>query len=170
MNTKKVKEKLVKEILKEELNNRTEQELIDFLLDNSYVVDVDKSDDETKTRGDVIADKVSKYLGSWPFLIGFIIFLILWIIVNSIMAVNAVDPYPFILLNLVLSCIASIQAPIIMMSQNRQAKKDSVRNQFDYKVDLKSELILEDIHDKLVKLTKLIEDQNKNERKYEVIK
>ncbi len=165
MNTKKVKEKLVKEILKEELNNRTEQELIDFLLDNSYVVDVDKSDDETKTRGDVIADKVSKYLGSWPFLIGFIIFLILWIIVNSIMAVNAVDPYPFILLNLVLSCIASIQAPIIMMSQNRQAKKDSVRNQFDYKVDLKSELILEDIHDKLVKLTKLIEDQNKNERK-----
>ncbi len=165
MNTKKVKEKLVKEILKEELNNRTEQELIDFLLDNSYVVDVDKSDDETKTRGDVIADKVSKYLGSWPFLIGFIIFLILWIIVNSIMAVNAVDPYPFILLNLVLSCIASIQAPIIMMSQNRQAKKDSVRNQFDYKVDLKSELILEDIHDKLVKLTKLIEEQNKSERK-----
>ena len=165
MNTKKVKERLVKEILKEELNNRTEQELIDFLLDNSYVVDVDKSDDETKTRGDVIADKVSQYLGSWPFLIGFIIFLILWIIVNSIMAVNAVDPYPFILLNLVLSCIASIQAPIIMMSQNRQAKKDSVRNQFDYKVDLKSELILEDIHDKLVKLTKLIEEQNKNERK-----
>ena len=82
MNTKKVKEKLVKEILKEELNNRTEQELIDFLLDNSYVVDVDKSDDETKTRGDVIADKVSKYLGSWPFLIGFIIFLMLWIWVS----------------------------------------------------------------------------------------
>ena len=153
MNTKKVKEKLVKEILKEELNNRTEQELIDFLLDNSYVVDVDKSDDETKTRGDVIADKVSKYLGSWPFLIGFIIFLILWIILN-IYAFENVDPYPFILLNLVLSCIASLQAPIIMMSQNRQAKKDSLRSRNDYKTDLKSELILEELHDKITAIEK----------------
>lgn len=165
MNTKKVKERLVKEILKSELNNHTEQELIDFLLDNSYVVDVDKNDDETKTKGDILADKVSKYLGSWPFVIGFSIFLVLWVVINGVMSVSAVDPYPFILLNLVLSCIASLQAPIIMMSQNRQAKKDSVRNQFDYKVDLKSELILEDIHDRIVKLTKLIEDQNKNEQK-----
>ncbi len=165
MNTKKVKEKLVKEILKEELNNKTEEELIDFLLDNSYVVDVDKNDEETKTKGDVFADKISKYLGSWPFLIGFIIFLILWVIINLYLANNAIDPYPFILLNLLLSCIASIQAPIIMMSQNRQAKKDSIRNQFDYKVDLKSELILEDIHEKLDKLTKLLEEQNKKDEK-----
>ena len=71
---------------------------------------------------------------------------------------SAIDPYPFILLNLVLSCIAALQAPIIMMSQNRQAKKDSLRNQNDYQVDLKSELILEDLHDDI---RKLINNQNK---------
>ena len=74
-----------------------------------------------------------------------------WTIVNGIILKNSnpIDPYPFILLNLVLSCIAAIQAPIIMMSQNRQAEKDSLRNQNDYRTDLKSELILEELHDKM---------------------
>ena len=80
-------------------------------------------------------------------------FLIIWIILN-IYAFESVDPYPFILLNLVLSCIASLQAPIIMMSQNRQAKKDSMRSRNDYKTDLKSELILEELHDKISAIEK----------------
>ena len=77
-----------------------------------------------------------------------------WIVINTIILTSGkeIDPYPFILLNLVLSCIAAIQAPIIMMSQNRQAKKDSVRNQNDYRIDLKSELILEELHDKMERI------------------
>ena len=84
---------------------------------------------------------------------------------NWILKDKAVDPYPFILLNLLLSCLAAIQAPIIMMSQNREAKKDSLRNQNDYKTDLKSELILEDLHDKIELLIK-----NQNEIKKEIAK
>ena len=78
--------------------------------------------------------------------------MIFWIILNGKILSVPVDPYPYILLNLVLSCIAAIQAPIIMMSQNRQAHKDSLRNQNDYKTDLKSELILEELHDKMDKI------------------
>ena len=80
--------------------------------------------------------------------------LIIWIIVNGFLLANAADPYPFILLNLLLSCLASLQAPIIMMSQNRQAKKDTIRNKNDYRTDLKSELILESLHDDLEKILK----------------
>ena len=98
-----------------------------------------------------MADKVSEVAGSWGFIFGFSLFLLLWIIINGILLAqgNQIDPYPFILLNLLLSCIAALQAPIIMMSQNRQAAKDSLRNQNDYRTDLKSELILEDLHHKM---------------------
>ena len=78
-------------------------------------------------------------------------FLIVWILLNLFVLKN-LDPYPFILLNLLLSCIAALQAPIIMMSQNRSAKKDSMRSMNDYKTDLKSELILEELHDKMDKI------------------
>ena len=88
---------------------------------------------------------------------GFSIFLILWIVLNVYIFKN-LDPYPFILLNLVLSCIAALQAPVILMSQNRAAKKDSLRAQNDYRTDLKSELILEELHDKI---EKIIANQNK---------
>ena len=90
----------------------------------------------------------------------FILFLVFWIVLNAFILTkeNSLDPYPFILLNLVLSCIASLQAPIIMMSQNRQAEKDSLRNQNDYRTDLKSELILEELHDQMTILQK---NQNK---------
>ena len=103
------------------------------------------------TFGDRVADKVSEIAGSWFFIIMFILFLLIWIVINTMILTSGkeIDPYPFILLNLVLSCIAAIQAPIIMMSQNRQAKKDSIRNQNDYRIDLKSELILEELHDKM---------------------
>ena len=83
-------------------------------------------------------------------------FLIFWIILNGVILTgnNKIDSYPFILLNLLLSCIAALQAPIIMMSQNRQAEKDSLRNQNDYRTDLKSELILEELHHKMDLLLK----------------
>lgn len=101
--------------------------------------------------GDRLADKISEIAGSWLFIILFISFLVFWILLNThiLSENNQIDPYPFILLNLVLSCIAAIQAPIIMMSQNRQSEKDSLRNQNDYRTDLKSELILEELHDKM---------------------
>ena len=112
------------------------------------------------TRGDRIADKVSEIAGSWGFIIGFSSFLIIWVIINSVVLQEGsqMDPYPFILLNLVLSCLAALQAPVIMMSQNRQAAKDSLRNQNDYRTDLKSELILEDLH---VKMEEIIRNQKK---------
>ena len=102
----------------------------------------------------------------------FLIFLIGWIILNTVILTtgNEIDPYPFILLNLLLSCIAAIQAPIIMMSQNRQAEKDSLRNQNDYRTDLKSELILESLHDHIIemlknqrKIIRLLEDDSNDE-------
>ena len=103
------------------------------------------------TKGDRVADKVSEKAGSWGFIIAFTGFLIFWIVLNSIILKgdNQIDPYPFILLNLLLSCLAALQAPVIMMSQNRQAAKDSLRNQNDYRTDLKSEIILEELHDKM---------------------
>ena len=106
--------------------------------------------------GDRAADKVSEIAGSWTFVLLFLLFLGFWIILNGFLLSkgSVLDPYPFILLNLVLSCIAAIQAPIIMMSQNRQAKKDSLRNQNDYRIDLKSELILETLYEHMEEILK----------------
>ena len=164
------KKHLIKQLLKQELPEDSEDNLIEMLIDRPVSVDVDKEDERTKSRGDRIADKVAEIVGSWEFIICFTMFLLGWIIVNGVLLVNhAIDPYPFILLNLVLSCISALQAPIIMMSQNRQAEKDSLRNQNDYQVDLKSELILEDLHDDInrliinqQKIIKYIEEKEKN--------
>ena len=108
-----------------------------MLVDNPISVNVDKEEAKNISLGARAADKISAIAGSWTFLIIFCLFLIFWIILNGKILSDPVDPYPYILLNLVLSCIAAIQAPIIMMSQNRQAHKDSLRNQNDYKTDLK---------------------------------
>jgi len=151
------KKEIVKLLLKDnELEEKDEAELIDLLVDNPISIDVDKQEEAKMTRGDRIADKVSEIAGSWGFILGFSSFLIFWIILNSYMLKgdNQIDAYPFILLNLLLSCLAALQAPIIMMSQNRQAAKDSLRNQNDYRTDLKSELILEDLHDKMEEILK----------------
>ena len=86
--------------------------------------------------------------GSWTFIFSFVGVLAAWMVINIIM-VNAFDPYPFILLNLVLSCVAAIQAPLIMMSQNRQEEKDRRRAENDYKVNLKTEIMIEDLHNKV---------------------
>lgn len=120
-----------------------------MLVDNPISVDVDKEEERNIRFQDKMADKICSIVGSWSFILIFCGFLIFWIILNIYLLNQPIDPYPFILLNLLLSCIAAIQAPIIMMSQNRQAHKDRLRNQNDYKIDLKSELILEELHDKM---------------------
>ena len=143
------KKEIVRQLVSQKLDEKDKEELIDMLVDNPIPVDVDKQQAENLTLGDKMADKISAVAGSWFFILTFIVFLILWILLNTHVLDEKIDPYPFILLNLVLSCIAAIQAPIIMMSQNREAKKDSLRNQNDYITDLKSELILEDLHHKM---------------------
>ncbi len=162
------KREIVNMLLQQKLDTTDEEELIDMLIDSPLAVDIDKEEAKNMTFGEKIADKFSAIAGSWTFIFLFIIFLLAWIIVNAIVLKNdAIDPYPFILLNLVLSCIAAVQAPIIMMSQNREAKKDSLRNQNDYKTDLKSELILEDLHHKM---ETLINNQNRIIKMYEKTK
>ena len=148
METNKRKEQLVKILINKDFEVTDEDELIEMLLDNPTAIDSDKEEDERRTFGDKLADKVTQIAGSWGFIIGFCVFLILWMIINTILIVRF-DEYPFILLNLILSCIAALQAPVIMMSQNRAAKKDSLRSLNDYKTDLKSELILEVLHEQI---------------------
>lgn len=161
MEKRKTKKEIVKMLLKNNsLDEKDEEELLDLLIDQPISIDVDKQEEAKMTFGDKVADKVSEIAGSWGFILAFSLFLVFWIVLNGFILTgnNKIDSYPFILLNLLLSCIAALQAPIIMMSQNRQAKKDSLRNQNDYQVDLKSELILEDLHDDI---RKLINNQNK---------
>lgn len=157
METKKTKKEIVQMLLKKQLDTKDEEELMNMLLDEPISVDVDKQSDDNRTPGDKIADKMTEVAGSWTFIIGMIIFLLSWIILN-IYVLEEADPYPFILLNLLLSCIAALQAPIIMMSQNREAKKDRLRSSNDYKTDLKSELILEELHNEM---KKILANQNK---------
>lgn len=157
MESKNSKKEIVKMLLKKDINVTDEEDLINMLINEPISVDTDKESDLNRSFGDYLADKITEIAGSWPFIIGLIIFLLLWIILNIFILTNA-DPYPFILLNLLLSCIAALQAPIIMMSQNREAKKDRLRSSNDYKTDLKSELILEDLHNKMEQILK---NQNK---------
>lgn len=151
MARKKTKREIVKMLLNSDIGEKDEEELLDLLIDQPISIDVDKEEDSKRTLGDKVADRISEVAGSWGFIIIFTCFLIFWVILNVYILSdgNKIDPYPFILLNLVLSCIAALQAPIIMMSQNRQSQKDSLRDQNDYRIDLKSELILEELHDKM---------------------
>ena len=157
----KTKKEIVKMLLKNKvLEDKDETELMEMLFDQEIAVDVDKYVEENATWKDRLADRITKRAGSWGFIIGFIIFLLLWMVINGVILCDgkAFDEYPFILLNLFLSCVAALQAPIIMMSQNRAAEKDSLRGKNDYKTDLKSELILEELHEQM---TKMISNQNK---------
>ncbi|MCI8588278.1 MAG: DUF1003 domain-containing protein [Bacilli bacterium] len=153
MEKKKTKSEIVKMLLNKDLETEDENQLLDLLIDQPIAIDVDKEEEKNRSIGDKIADKLTAITGSWSFIIGFLIFLLCWIMLN-LFIIDNLDPYPFILLNLVLSCIAALQAPIIMMSQNREAKREILRNQNDYKTDLKSELILEELHDKMETILK----------------
>lgn len=146
------KKDIVKMLLNQNLDEKSEEEILDLLIDEPISVDVDKEIDEKMTLGDKLADKFSEIAGSWTFIILFCLFLIFWVVLNVYILTKPIDPYPFILLNLLLSCLAALQAPIIMMSQNRQSKKDTIRNKNDYRTDLKSELILEELDDKLERI------------------
>lgn len=102
------------------------------------------------TIGQKLADKIASFGGSWTFIIIFFSFLLLWICINIwFLVIKPFDPYPFILLNLILSCLAAIQAPIIMMSQNRKEQKDRTRSEHDYKINLKAELEIRLLHEKI---------------------
>lgn len=106
--------------------------------------------DKKLTVGQRVADSVAQFGGSWTFIISFFVFLLIWMTVNILfLASKAFDPYPFILLNLILSCLAAIQAPIIMMSQNRQEQKDRLRSEHDYKINLKAELEIKLLSEKI---------------------
>ena len=157
MSKKKNKEKLIRIILNQGNIDAKENydELLELLIDEPIAINVDR--DEERTFGEKLADKITAIAGSWGFIISFIAFLFLWMFINVHM-VDAMDPYPFILLNLVLSCIAAIQAPIIMMSQNREAKRESLKSTNDFKTNIKSELILEKLYDKM---EEILRKQNK---------
>lgn len=108
---------------------------------------------DNRTYGERIADKVADFGGSWTFIISFFVFIIIWIGINVFILLNrAFDPYPFILLNLILSCLASLQAPIIMMSQNRQEAKDRERAKKDFEINMKSEMEIRALNKKLDKI------------------
>jgi len=106
--------------------------------------------DAGMTFGERVADKVAQFGGSWPFIGLFGAILVIWMLINTwLLARHPFDPYPFILLNLVLSTLAAIQAPVIMMSQNRQAHKDRLQAQQDYEINLMAEIEIRDLHDKM---------------------
>lgn len=140
--------KLLKEVLKDIRHDMTDEEVLNLLADSKISVSPE-SEKEKYTLGQRAADSIVKFAGSWAFIFSFTGVLILWMVVNTVLAAKAFDPYPFILLNLVLSCVAAIQAPLIMMSQNRQEEKDRRRAENDYKVNLKTEIMIEDLYDKV---------------------
>ena len=141
------RKKIIRELL-----NRTDQEFTDEeLIHQLIMTNITENSNETEklSFGQRASDAVAKFAGSWAFIFSFIAVMVGWMAVNVILGTKAFDAYPFILLNLVLSCIAAIQAPLIMMSQNRQEEKDRARAENDYKVNLKTEIMIEALHDKL---------------------
>ena len=128
-----------------------EQEVVHSLREHDTLAkDIETEFEHDWTFGERMADRIATFGGSWTFLILFGVFLVLWIGVNSLALYwRPADPYPYILLNLILSCLAAIQAPIIMMSQNRQEAKDRLRSQHDYQINLKAELEIRHLHEKV---------------------
>lgn len=135
-------------------------DVMNAIKNNSILSENIQDDAESElTFGQKIADKVATFGGSWTFIIAFFSFILIWMIINSfLLAKQSFDPFPFILLNLILSCLASIQAPIIMMSQNRQEQKDRKRSEQDYKINLKAELEIKLLSEKI---DHLLVQQNK---------
>ena len=138
--------KLLQEVLEDIRHDMSDEEVLNLLADSKIS---ESPATEKYTLGQRAADAIAKFAGSWAFIFAFTGVLVLWMVANTILAAKAFDPYPFILLNLVLSCVAAIQAPLIMMSQNRQEEKDRRRAENDYKVNLKTEIMIEDLYDKV---------------------
>jgi uncharacterized membrane protein len=147
------REKYISDSLVKETGELSELEniVLNAVTGQSTLTDkLDGDKKQVRTFGQKVADKVAKFGGSWPFIISFGLFLFLWIALNVFWLSNkGFDPFPFILLNLILSCLAAIQAPVIMMSQNRQEEKDRDRAKNDYMINLKSELEIRMLHEKI---------------------
>ena len=138
--------KIIRELIHTTDQEFTDEELIHQLTATKITR---RTEPEKLSLGQRASDAVARFAGSWAFIFAFTGVLILWMVVNTLLAAKAFDPFPFILLNLVLSCVAAIQAPLIMMSQNRQEEKDRRRAENDYKVNLKTEIMIEDLYDKV---------------------
>lgn len=123
-----------------------DEEIIHLLLDKKLSQNIIAQHAEKLSFSNKASDAIALFVGSWTFIIIFMACLIIWLVLNTVILKKAVDPYPYILLNLILSCIAAIQAPVIMMSQNRQEEKDRLRALNDYKTNLKSEIIIEELY------------------------
>ena len=140
---------LISEIIEDIRHDMTDDEVLKLIASSRVSVNTVKEQRKLSAFGQRAADAIAKFAGSWAFIFSFVAVLLGWMILNILLAADAFDPYPFILLNLVLSCVAAIQAPLIMMSQNRQEEKDRLRAENDYKVNLKTEIMIEYIYDKL---------------------
>lgn len=162
---------LISEIINDIRHDMTDEEILALLANSKIAENTDKEAKKRATVGQRAADTIAKFAGSWAFIFSFAGVLLAWMAVNIIMAANAFDPYPFVLLNLVLSCVAAAQAPLIMMSQNRQEEKDRRRAENDYKVNLKTEILIEDLYKKVNRilakqeaLAKLLEKDENNKK------
>ena len=143
----------VKEVLEDEIGELStlDQEVIESLEQHEILSsDIEKQFEKKLTFGERLSDRIAEFGGSWKFLITFGVVIVVWIAANVVLlATKAFDPFPFILLNLILSCLAAIQAPVIMMSQNRAEARDRLRAENDYKVNLKAELEIRHLHEKI---------------------
>lgn len=162
MGNSKERKKVIKELLKITDKEFTDEELIRQLTMTEVVKNTDQG--EKPSFGQRAADTVARFAGSWAFIFSFVAVMVIWMVLNILLATNAFDAYPFILLNLVLSCIAAVQAPLIMMSQNRQEAKDRQRAENDYRVNLKNELIIDDLYRKL---DRILENQQRIDQRLE---
>ena len=147
------REKAISDYLVKEVGelNELEKTVLSSVNNNNTLTDKIEGDENQRlTTGQRIADKVATFGGSWTFIISFGVFILIWISLNVYWLANkGFDPYPFILLNLLLSCLAALQAPVIMMSQNRQEEKDRDRSKKDYMINLKSEIEIRTLHEKI---------------------
>ncbi len=165
MGNSKERKKVIKELLKITDKEFTDEELIRQLTMTEVVKNTDQG--EKPSFGQRAADAVARFAGSWAFIFSFVAVMVIWMVLNILLATNAFDAYPFILLNLVLSCIAAVQAPLIMMSQNRQEAKDRARAENDYHINLKNELIIDDLYKKI---SQLLEEQKKLSKQIEELR
>ena len=137
---------IIKYILNDINEDLDDEEKVHLLLNKT----VSENNECKESFGQRASDRLSSLAGSWTFVIGFTLLLLVWITVNTVLAAKSFDPYPFILLNLVLSCVSAIQAPLIMMSQKRQDEKDRRRSENDYKINLKCEILLKNMLDRII--------------------
>jgi uncharacterized membrane protein len=143
----------IKEVLQDEIGELSvlDNEVIESLHQHEILAsNIEEQFERKLTFGERLSDQIASFGGSWRFIILFGVILVLWIILNAALLLNrGFDPYPFILLNLILSCLAAMQAPIIMMSQNRAELRDRLRSENDYKINLKAELEIRHLHEKI---------------------